>query len=208
MIFGASRSRRPRATVRSSDRARARADRLTGSAVVDDELPPKLIPSLRQLVSTAAGLAHTRLALAGVELEEEIQRLLSAAVLALIALVLVVLALIVGTFTIVAAVAPEYRVMTMIIITVIYLVIAALLIVRLRSIFKLRPPIFGATLAELEKDKETWTHMARAHAAAEVAGARSAPVQEDAFAHVEPSSPEGTTAGMTPRAVPRSQGVR
>ena len=106
MIFGASRPRRSR-TPRPSRRG-------TSPPLVEDELPPKLLSSLRQLVSTAVGLAHTRLALAGVELEEEIQRLLGAAVLALIALVLVLLALIVGTFTIVAAVPPEYRVVTMI----------------------------------------------------------------------------------------------
>ena len=177
MIFGASRSRRPRA---------ARASRRgAGETLVDDELPPKLIPSLRQLVSTAVGLAHTRLALAGVELEEEIQRLLSAAVLALIALLLVVLALIVGTFTIVLAVPPEYRVVTMIAITIIYLGIAVMLVFRLRSIFRLRPPIFGATLAELEKDKETWSHMARAHQAAEDAQ-RYAASEEDAFAPIQP----------------------
>lgn len=155
---------------------------------IDDELPPKLIPSLRQLISTAVGLAHTRVALAGVELEEEIQRLLGAAVLALVAGVLVLLALIVGTFAIVFAAPPDYRVATMITITVIYLAIAVLLTMRLRSIFHLRPPIFGATLAELEKDKETWSHMTRAHEAAEEAAAYAAHRQEDAFAQVQPAT--------------------
>lgn len=192
MIFGASRSRRSRATPRLGRRG--------ATSPVDDELPPKLIPSLRQLISTAVGLAHTRLALAGVELEEEIQRLLGAALLALVALVLVLLALIVGTFTIVAAVPPEYRVVTMLGITLVYLVIAAVLAMRLRSIFQLRPPIFGATLAELEKDKETWSHMARAHQAAEDAADRGAHYQEDAFAHVEPADVVSGTD--------RSQGVR
>ncbi|MGI9025264.1 MAG: phage holin family protein [Burkholderiaceae bacterium] len=172
-------------------------------------MPPKLIPSLRQLISTAAGLAHTRLALAGVELEEEIQRLLGAALLGLVALVLVLLALIVGTFTIVAAVPPEYRVVTMIVITLVYLVIAAVLAMRLRSIFQLRPPIFGATLAELEKDKETWSHMARAHQAADDAADHHAHFQEDAFAHVEPADVvPSAESSMGSRTAPRSQGVR
>lgn len=188
MIFGSSRSRRSR------DGARA-GRRVERSAVVNDELPPKLIPSLRQLLSTAVGLAHTRLALAGIELEEEIQRLVNAAALALFAMVLVLLALIVGTFTIVVAAPPEFRVATMIAITLIYLVVAAVLAIRLRSIFKLRPPIFGATLAELEKDKETWGHMVRAHRAAEEAGARNAPFQEDAFAQVLPASADARTQG-------------
>ena len=36
---------------------------------------PRLFVSLRQLFATATGMAHTRLALAGLELEEELQRL-------------------------------------------------------------------------------------------------------------------------------------
>jgi uncharacterized membrane protein YqjE len=158
---------------------------MSSEPVGDDELPPRLIPSVRQFLSTAIGLAHTRLALAGLELEEEIQRLLGAALLALITLVVGSLALVVGTFTIVLAVPPEYRVGTMVAITVVYVVIAALLASRLRSIFLLRPPIFGATLAELEKDKETWSHIARAHQAAEEARSRE-PHEEDAFAPVRP----------------------
>ncbi len=202
MIFGAGRSRRSRSAPRPSRRG-------ANAPLVEDELPPKLIPSLRQLISTAAGLAHTRLALAGVELEEEIQRLLGAALLGLVALVLVLLALIVGTFTIVAAVPPEYRVVTMIVITLVYLVIAAVLAMRLRSIFQLRPPIFGATLAELEKDKETWSHMARAHQAADDAADRHAHFQEDAFAHVEPADVvPSAESSMGSRTAPRSQGVR
>ena len=178
MIFGDSRSRRSRTPPRAGRRA-------ARESIIGDELPPKLIPSLRHLFSTAAGLVHTRLTLAGIELEEEIQRLLKATVFALIVLLLVLLALIVGTFTIVVAVPAEYRVATMIAITVIYLVVAAGLAMRLRSIFKLRPPIFGATLAELEKDKETWSHMAHAHRAADEATTRNAHRQEDAFAQVQ-----------------------
>lgn len=188
MIFGDSRSRHSRATVRAGRRAERESS-------IGDELPPKLIPSLRHLFSTAAGLVHTRLTLAGIELEEEIQRLLKATVFALIALVLVLLALIVGTFTIVVAAPPEYRVATMIAITVLYLVIAAVLVLRLRSIFKLRPPIFGATLAELEKDKETWSHMAHAHRAAEEKGVSNAHLQEDAFAQVQPANASARAQG-------------
>ena len=160
MIFGASRSRRPRAASRDSRRVEAE---------VHEDLPPKLIPSIRQLVSTAVSLAHTRLALAGIELEEELQRLIGAAVLAFVALVFAFLALVVATFTIVLAVPEEYRVATMIGITVLYVVLVVGAVLRLKGIFSDRPPIFGATLAELEKDKETLASMARAHEAGEAA---------------------------------------
>jgi uncharacterized membrane protein YqjE len=151
-----------------------------------DELPPKLIPALRSMFSTAGSLVHTRLSRAGVELEEELQRFISAAALGVVAVVFVLLALVVGTFTVVAAVAPEYRVGTMIGITLLYLVIAVVSIMRVRSIFATRPPIFSATLAEIEKDKETLAHMARAHRAAEAARDQDH-AAEDAFAAVRPA---------------------
>jgi uncharacterized membrane protein YqjE len=179
MIFGAGTPRRPR-TARASRRAAAE------DAIHVEDLPPKLIPSLRALFSTGTALLHTRLALAGVELEEEMQRLIGAIALALIAVVAVLLALIVGTFTIVVAVPPEYRVLTMIAITVLYLVLAVVLLMRIKSVFKMRPPIFAATLAELEKDKETWSHMARAHDAAEEAQARA--TRDERFADVRAAS--------------------
>src|ERR1700712_3778356 len=110
MIFGAERPRRPRSQPRASRRA--------SSSLSAADLPPKLIPSLRAMVSTGASLLHTRLALAGIELEEEMQRFIAAAALGVVSLIFVLLALIVGTFTIVVAVPPEYRVGTMLAITI------------------------------------------------------------------------------------------
>ena len=189
MIFGASRPRRPR-PVRASRRPAAE------TATVE-ELPPKLIPSVRALVATATSLLHTRLALAGIELEEEMQRLISAAAMGFAALFLVSLALIVATFTIVAAVPIEHRVATMIIITVVYLAIAAFLALKVKGIFTNRPPIFGETLAELEKDKETLSQMSRAHEAAEAAveRAREARRAEEAVATTRPVTRTATAPG-------------
>jgi uncharacterized membrane protein YqjE len=173
MIFGAARPRRPRSASRPR-RAEASAP---------EGLPPKLIPAVRSMISAAVSLAHTRLALAGIELEEELQRFIGVAVLGVVALVFALMTLIVGTFTIVAAVPPEHRIVTMVGITVIYLAIAVIALVRIRSIFSSRPPIFAGTLAELEKDKETLSQMNRAHEAAEYARERAETV-EDAFAPV------------------------
>jgi uncharacterized membrane protein YqjE len=151
-----------------------------------EALPPKLIPALRATVSSAVALAHTRLALAGVELEEEVQRFISAAVLGVVAIMFVLLALIVGTFTVVVAVAPEYRVGTMIGFTALYLVVAVVSVLRVRTIFATRPPIFSGTLAELEKDKEALSRVEREHHAAEAARARGG--VRDEFAEVRPAS--------------------
>ncbi len=189
MIFGASRPRRPR-PVRASRRTAPEPTPV-------EDLPPKLIPSVRSLVATATSLLHTRLALAGIELEEEMQRLISAAAMGFAALFLFSLALIVGTFTIVAAVPPERRVATMIIITVVYLAIAAFLLLRVKGIFTNRPPIFGATLAELEKDKETLSQMSRAHEAAEAAAERAKAARRDdeAVASARPVTRTATAPG-------------
>jgi uncharacterized membrane protein YqjE len=172
MIFGAARPRRSGSPARSGASASA--------SLPQEPLPPRLIPSIRQLFSTAVSLAHTRIALAGLELEEEIQRLIKAAVLGFVALLLGFLGILVGTFTIVLAVPEDYRVLTMVIITVVYLAAAVAAVFQIKAIFSGRPPIFGATLAELEKDKETLSQMARAHDAAEEARERELQQEREA----------------------------
>ena len=192
MIFGASRPRR----ARSASRTQRRSD---DESLSPEDLPPKLIPSLRLLVSTAVSLAHTRLSLAGIELEEEVQRLIGAAALALIVLILVSMTLVVGTFTIVLAVPAEYRVATMIAITIVYALAALVLGLRLKGVFTNRPPIFGATLAEIEKDKETLSQMSRAHEAAEEARERAAQArarEEDALQTQRSVARRTTTEGV------------
>ena len=172
MIFGASRPRRPRSTSRVNRDTAARDDSF-------QQLPPRLIPTLKQFASTAASIAHTRLALAGLELEEEVQRLIGAAVLGVVALMLASLALVVATFTIIAAVPIEYRVPTMIAIVVVYLIIAAVLVLRVKGLFTNRPAMFAATLAELEKDKDALAQMAHQYAAEEAANDQRAAEADD-----------------------------
>ena len=148
---------------------RAERDRQRHAIEVEGDLdpPPKLGHSIRELVATAASVVHTRIALAGLELEEEIQRLLQAAIFALVAGIFAFLGLVVGTFAIVVAVAPEQRLVTMIVITIVYLAIGVVGFIKVKGLFEARPPIFGATFAELEKDKETLSQMVRVRRAAE-----------------------------------------
>ncbi len=184
MIFGASRPRRPRSASRVHRDAPGRDD--------STQLPPKLIPTLKQFAATAASIVHTRISLAGLELEEEVGRLVSAAAMGVVALMLASLALIVGTFTIIAAVPIEYRVPTMISITVIYLVIALVLVLRVKGLFSNRPPMFAATLAELEKDKAALAQMAHAYEAEEAANdQRAAAPDDDAYRSASASAGQG-----------------
>ena len=162
MIFGASRPRRPRSPSRFARDPSARDESTS-------QLPPKLIPTLRQFAATASSIVHTRLSLAGLELQEELQRVVNAAAMGVVALVLVFMAVVVGTFTIIAAVPIEYRVITMVAITVVYLVVAGVLGLRIKALFTSRPGFFSATLAELEKDKDALARMAHEHEAEEAA---------------------------------------
>jgi len=175
------RNRDPRKSVVTGDFSRAaraarreERERQRRAAELEDELdpPPKLGPSIRDLLTTATNVVHTRLALAGLELEEEIQRLLAAAAITLGALVFLFLGLLVATLAIVAAVDPDHRLIALIILMVVYFAIGAVGLFKVKALFELRPPIFGATFAELDKDKETLSQMIHAHRAAEASRAR------------------------------------
>ncbi len=108
---------------------------------------------VRRLAAIALGAARTRLALAGLEFEEEIGRLVGVLIRALAMILFATLALLV--FTIVAALAtpPEDRVPALLGLATLYAVISALFYWRLRAAMANRPPIFAATLAELERDR-------------------------------------------------------
>ena len=115
---------------------------------------PGLRVALRRLMATGVGIFHTRIALAGLELEEEIQRLVKALLLALGLMTLVGLALLLFTLTIVFAFAGEHRFAAMSGMVVLYLAVALLLGLKLKTLFAQRPPIFEATLGEFERDRE------------------------------------------------------
>jgi uncharacterized membrane protein YqjE len=114
---------------------------------------PPLLHSVRQLGATALGMLHTRMSLAGVELEEELQRLLGIIAMTLAALLFVALALLVFTFMIIYVVAEDDRVMAMAILGVLYVGAAVLFGWRVKTVLAERPPLFAETLAELEKDR-------------------------------------------------------
>jgi uncharacterized membrane protein YqjE len=116
--------------------------------------PPRLLASLRQLALTALAMAHTRLALAGVELEEELQRLVGLLLSLLGLLVFGLMGLLVLTFTVVLAVDAGQRVAVMAGFAIVYLGLAGWLLWRVRRMLGTRPPFLQATLAEMARDRE------------------------------------------------------
>lgn len=102
--------------------------------------------------STVLAMARTRLELAAVELQEETQRLfgylawaLAAAVLALGALVLAVLFVLVLFW-------DTHRLLAVGGMTVLFALGCGFAVMKLRTGLASRPPLLGATLAELRKD--------------------------------------------------------
>ena len=116
--------------------------------------PPRLIASLRQLALTALAMAHTRLALAGAELEEELQRLTGLLLSLLGLLVFGLMGLLMLTFTVVLAVDAGQRVTVVAGFAVVYLGLAGGLVWRVQRMLATRPPFLQATLAEMARDRE------------------------------------------------------
>ena len=116
--------------------------------------PPRLIASLRQLALTALAMAHTRLALAGAELEEELQRLTGLLLSLLGLLVFGLMGLLMLTLTAVLAVDAGQRVAVMSAFAVVYLGLAGGLVWRVQRMLATRPPFLQATLAEMARDGE------------------------------------------------------
>ena len=122
--------------------------------VPEADKPPRLLASLRQLFTTVLGMAHTRMALASVELEEELQRLMGLLLALVGVLVFGLLGLLMVTLTVVLAVDASQRVAALAIFAVIYLGLGSWFLWRIQHALATRPPFLQATLAELAKDRE------------------------------------------------------
>lgn len=120
----------------------------------DSGTPPRLLASLRQLALTALAMAHTRLALAGLELEEELQRLFGLLLGLLGLLVFGLMGVLMLTFTVVLAVDAGQRVAVMACFAAVYLGLAGWFVWRVQRMLATRPAFLQATLAEMASDRE------------------------------------------------------
>lgn len=117
--------------------------------------PPRLFASLRQLAQTALAMAHTRLALAGVELEDELQRLIGLLLSLLGLLVFGLAGILVFTFTVVLAVDAAQRVAVLAFFAALYLGLGGWFWWRINQALATRPPFLQATFAEMAQDRDT-----------------------------------------------------
>ncbi|AEG69906.1 MULTISPECIES: phage holin family protein [Ralstonia solanacearum species complex] len=119
-----------------------------------DDHSPKLLASLKTLAGTVVSMAQTRLELASVELAEEKERLLGAAFLGMLAVSLIGLAIMTLTALIAILFWDTYRWQSLAVMAALYGLGAAACLWKVRASLRNAPPLFEATLAELDKDRE------------------------------------------------------
>jgi len=122
--------------------------------VIDSSTTPGLRDSLARLASNALSLVHTRLALAGVELAEERDRLKSQLTLLVVGIVAAGFALLSASILVIVLFWDTHREGAIIVMTLIYAALAAWALRRATTIRRDAPAPFAATLAELEKDRQ------------------------------------------------------
>lgn len=113
-----------------------------------------LFDSLRALLGTLAAMAQTRVELFGTELEEEIQRIVTLLLGAMIVLALLSLALFFGAALIVTIFWDTHREAAVASVTCVFLLLAVIASMVLRSRVRRRTPLLAATVDELARDRQ------------------------------------------------------
>lgn len=107
---------------------------------------------LRRVGASLLQLARTRLELAGVELQEEVQRAAGLLVSAVLLLAAALAALLIGAAAVLLWLAPDQRPAAALALAVVSGVFAWWQLRRIRSALAARPPLFEQTLATLAAD--------------------------------------------------------
>ncbi|HZZ13022.1 MAG TPA: phage holin family protein [Paraburkholderia sp.] len=111
---------------------------------------------LRRIIGSVFAILQTRLELVGIELAEEKDRLLGVLFLGLAAMMLAMMALIALTVLVAIAFWDTYRWQGLAGITAVYAIAALLCALKARSGLRNAPMVFEATIAEFEKDRDTF----------------------------------------------------
>lgn len=120
--------------------------------------PPDSHGALRRIAGGVLAIAQTRLELIGIEIAEEKERLLLSLFIGLASMLFGLLALMTLTALIAAAFWDSYRWQSLAILTLAYGGGALWCALKAWSRLRDAPPIFPATLAELEKDRAAFKH--------------------------------------------------
>jgi uncharacterized membrane protein YqjE len=112
---------------------------------------------LRRIVSSVFAIFETRLELIGIELAQEKERLIGVLFLGLAAMMLCMMALITLTVLVAIAFWDTYRWLSLVVITLAYVLVAVFCALRARSGLLDAPNVFDSTIAEFRKDRDTFS---------------------------------------------------
>ena len=115
---------------------------------------PGVVASLRSLITNAIGIVQTRLELFANEFEEERVRTLQLMLLAAIALFCAAVGLLLLTAWVVVALWDQYRLATLAVLALVYLIVAGIAFSKLKSKAAERSKLFATSLAELRRDRD------------------------------------------------------
>jgi uncharacterized membrane protein YqjE len=102
--------------------------------------------------STMVAMVGTRLELAAVEFQEDARRLVGHLALVLLAVFLVAAAFILGAFFVILLFWDSYPLQATGGMALLFLAVAAVLLLKVRAAMNAQPPLLETTLAELRKD--------------------------------------------------------
>ncbi len=108
--------------------------------------------NVKRFMATLASIAHTRLELAVVELEEELVRMCSYLLHALIALFFAAMALALGVFFIIILFWDEHRIAVVLTLCAGFSLASLLISLKLQKLFKNKPRLLQQSMAEIKKD--------------------------------------------------------
>jgi uncharacterized membrane protein YqjE len=111
-----------------------------------------LIASLQRMLATLLTLAHTRLELVAVEIEEQLQRAASILLWSVAAIFFGSLTVLLLAITIVIAFWDEHRLLAAGLVTAAFALVALVAVISVRRQLRARPKLLSASVAELERD--------------------------------------------------------
>jgi uncharacterized membrane protein YqjE len=116
---------------------------------------------VRTLLGSATGFAHSRLALLGTELREELGRFAFLLLGGCAAIVLAALGLAVTAAALIIAAGETHRLAAAFVLAALFIAAALVAAVRVRNILAAKSSALAASLAELERDREALIERSR-----------------------------------------------
>jgi uncharacterized membrane protein YqjE len=113
-----------------------------------------LFHSLRQLLATMIGIAHTRMELLTTELREEVQSAVGIVIWALVALFTLMIALMLGGLTVVFAYWETHRVLAAALVAASFFALTVVAVIVIVIKVNSNPGFMETTLSELKKDAQ------------------------------------------------------